>query len=379
MANKYLWTMIALGGAAALYAMSRGDGVGYGDGDGDGAEESAMPGYEKIIQEALESGDPVAIRAVIVQLTEAGLPQAAADLEDALDALKADILEAEKLDAAWSKYPPRAGESVPALAGLTDDQLEDLHAVLVGSIPEGSGKLYLDGMAILEEAGKGEYARWLEWIGQNNGALPPAGTPAGPQEYSRLFAGLVELLGPVAAALLQANITEAVASGKASQIHMVAYAAQNLGATEMAEFLHSMANAMDANAAKRGIAGFAKTTTFSTPKNVYQTEIGALSPTTRADVEAAIQSRDANQLRWLADAIEATGNAPNVVSYLRAIANAVMPRGMVRMVSQAMASGDADQLRAAADLVETAGNSELAAHLRNLASAGDQVGKLRNM
>lgn len=190
------------------------------------------------IQTAIASGDPERIRAVAAEAAAAGATGASEWLTKLASEYEADQARGKALQSVWSEGSGVDGWAAPALSALSDAQLDDLYEVLVAANPVGSEGAYLDLMAQLENAGLGEQARWLEHLGQDNGALPPAGTPEGPQSYTDLMAQLGALPG---GALVQGVIVAAIASGDHNQITAAANAAESAGAGELADYLRQLA------------------------------------------------------------------------------------------------------------------------------------------
>lgn len=191
----------------------------------------------KRVKEAVAAGDPAALAALAAELLQGGFPEAATDLQELAETYVAEAKKLIQLQGVWESVPAQPdGDTAPSLGQLSEATLQALYNLLVETPPAGATTLYLEMMGRLEDEAREEHARWVEWLGQNNGALPNAQTPAQPQSYMQMFTAL--------STQLQALVTAAVASGDASQIGDVADQVEAAGHTELAAWLRAAAGAL---------------------------------------------------------------------------------------------------------------------------------------
>lgn len=79
----------------------------------------------------------------------------------------------------------------------------------------------------------------MEWLGQQNGALPQAQTPGQPQGLTALLEQLESLIGIPGATILSGSVASAVASGSPDAIRLVAHSAEAAGAADLAAYLRA--------------------------------------------------------------------------------------------------------------------------------------------
>ena len=234
---KMLLPLLGLG-ALVAYVATRGDTAEPAPEEESAPDTSGLtPGLAAEVQAAIASGDVERMRAALAKVQAAGETEVSAWLAELISQYEADQARGTALQAAWSE-PASAGWTPPDLSPLSDDQLDDLYGVLVGSNPVGAGGAYLDLMAELENAGLGEQARWLEHLGQENGALPPAGTPPDPQPYAEMMTGLLGLPGGPA---VHAMVVSAIASGDPRKLAEAAIWARKVGAEDLGDYLDGLA------------------------------------------------------------------------------------------------------------------------------------------